>query len=221
MSHREQWLELYDFRQRVAALYAARNERLERGDPAVDVWEDFRAGRDGLFAHHPQSALDAAGRERFHALSYFPYNPDARVEGMLTADGTAERSTIGTSGDDTLPMIAAGRIRFLLAGVECSLTLYWIDVYGGGLFLPFRDRTAPGETYGGGRYLVDTVKGSDFPRMQRVDGGLRVTLDFNYAYNPSCAYDYRWACPLAPPENHLAVAVRAGERAYASVAGTP
>ena len=220
MSHPGQWLELYDFRQRVAALYATRNQRLERGDPSLAVWEEFRAGRDDLFAHHPQSALDAAERRQFHSLSYFPYNVDAQVEGTLTANATADRLMIGTSGDDTLPMTAVGRIRFLLGGVECALTLYWIDVYGGGLFLPFRDRTAPDETYGGGRYLVDTVKGSDFPRMWRVGGSMRVTLDFNYAYNPSCAYHYRWACPLAPPENHLTVAVPAGERAYLPVAGT-
>jgi len=109
-----------------------------------------------------------------------------------------------------------GTIRFVLGGEDCALTLYWIDVYGGGLFLPFRDRTAPRETYGGGRYLIDTVKGSNFPSMTREGAAVRITLDFNYAYNPSCAYHYRWACPLAPPENHLSVAVRAGERVFSN-----
>ncbi|HLY32393.1 MAG TPA: DUF1684 domain-containing protein, partial [Ktedonobacterales bacterium] len=117
------------------------------------------------------------------------------------------------------------------------LPVYWIDVYGGGLFLPFRDATCPGESYGAGRYLFDTVKGSDFlladgsgqPRMlsapdgerASTDGasamgfsGGRIILDFNYAYNPSCAYDPRWACPLASRENILSMPIRAGERKY-------
>ena len=78
-----------------------------------------------------------------------------------------------------------------------------------------------GETYGGGRYLFDTVKGSDFERLDAVSGdepfgyaGGRIVLDFNYAFNPSCAYDARWVCPLAPNENWLPLAVRAGERVY-------
>ena len=104
--------------------------------------------------------------------------------------------------------------------------MYWIDVYGGGLFLPFRDATCPDESYGGGRYLFDTVKGNDFLRLDVSDaaaaagdqvsgylGGL-VILDFNYAYNPSCAYDERWVCPLAPNENRLPVPIRAGERKF-------
>src|SRR6185437_16744973 len=104
-----------------------------------------------------------------------------------------------------------------------TLAVYWIDVYGGGLFLPFRDATSGGETYGAGRYLHDTVKGSDLLRLDEsaitvsaasgYTGG-RILLDFNYAYNPSCAYDPRWVCPLTPPENRLTVAIRAGERAY-------
>ena len=89
------------------------------------------------------------------------------------------------------------------------LNLYWIEGYGGGLFLPFADATNDRETYGGGRYLYDTIKGADL--------GLTATeilLDFNYAYNPSCAYDARWVCPLPLAENRLPLAVRAGERVF-------
>jgi hypothetical protein len=86
--------------------------------------------------------------------------------------------------------------------------------YGGGLFLPFRDATAPAETYGGGRYLVDSVKMTLGGALEVTPGSDEVVLDFNYAYNPSCAYDARWACPLAPPENRLSMAVRAGEMRY-------
>ena len=88
-----------------------------------------------------------------------------------------------------------------------TLDVYWLEAYGGGVFVPFADGTSGHETYGGGRYLLDTVKGSD---LGGEDG--RLVLDFNFAYNPSCAYDGRWACPLAPPANRLGARIRAGER---------
>jgi uncharacterized protein (DUF1684 family) len=105
-----------------------------------------------------------------------------------------------------------GHVNFSVDGESATLSLYWLDIYGGGLFLPFRDLTCPNESYGGGRYLFDTIKGSEFlPVPGTVDGKQRIMLDFNYAYNPSCAYNYRWFCPLAPGENFLKVAIRAGE----------
>jgi uncharacterized protein (DUF1684 family) len=88
-----------------------------------------------------------------------------------------------------------------------ELELFWLEAYAGGLFLPFRDATSGRETYGAGRYLLDTVKGAD---LGASDG--RLLLDFNFAYNPSCSYDPRWSCPLAPPPNRLAIPVRMGER---------
>jgi len=100
-----------------------------------------------------------------------------------------------------------GLARFTMAGREASLAMYWLEGYGGGLWLPFADATTGVTTYGGGRYLYDTIKGADL--------GVRATsivLDFNYAYNPSCAYDERWSCPLSPAENRLGFAVEAGER---------
>ena len=123
-----------------------------------------------------------------------------------------------------MPLRRAGRVSFTLVGEAITLAVYWIDVYGGGLFLPFRDATSGGETYGAGRYLHDTVKGSDLPRLDDTDdtsgasamgyAGGRVLLDFNYAYNPSCAYDPRWVCPLTPSENRMAVAIPAGEKVF-------
>ena len=94
-------------------------------------------------------------------------------------------------------------------GVELRLPLLWLDAYGGGLFLPFRDATNGGETYGGGRYLLDQVKGADLGAS--ADG--RLILDFNYAYHPSCAHDPQWTCPLAPAGSVLHLPVRAGELA--------
>jgi len=90
------------------------------------------------------------------------------------------------------------------------LEVYWLDAYGGGLFLPFRDATSGTTTYGGGRYLLDTIKGAD---LGSTEAGALV-LDFNFAYHPSCHYHHRWSCPLAPRENHLTVPIEAGEMAY-------
>ena len=120
--------------------------------------------------------------------------------------------TIDTGGED-------GVVRYRrvarLATPYGDLTLFWTTGYGGGLFLPFRDATAGHETYGAGRYLTDTIKGTHGRGLEAEDGPEgRVVLDFNYAYNPSCAYNARWACPLAPPENHLRAPVRAGELAF-------
>ena len=88
-----------------------------------------------------------------------------------------------------------------------DLEVYWVDVYGGGIFVPFRDGTSGSETYGAGRYLIDTVKGADLGGDER---GL--VLDFNYAYHPSCTFDATWSCPLAPRANWLQASVEAGER---------
>jgi uncharacterized protein (DUF1684 family) len=202
------YLDLYDYRLRVTAMYRERNEALHGGEDPAQVWQRFRERRDDLFAGHPQSALDEERRRSFDGLPYFPYNPAACVEAEIDADVEPRRLEIATSGSEAMPMELVASLRFRLEGERLSLPLYWIDVYGGGLFLPFRDATAPDETYGGGRYLFDTVKGSDF--MWTPAG--RPILDFNYAYNPSCAYDHRWVCPLAPPENRLPVPIRAGEQ---------
>jgi uncharacterized protein (DUF1684 family) len=128
---------------------------------------------------------------------------EAEVEPLGAAPTTAAPlfATSITGEDFRLERI--GRVRLPVGDLE----VYWIDVYGGGVFIPFRDATAGTETYGAGRYLIDTVKGADLG-----GSGDRLVLDFNYAFHPSCAYDPRWSCPLAPPANHLAVPVRAGER---------
>jgi uncharacterized protein len=165
------WLDLYDYRRRVAAIYQQRELREARGDDPVAIRDAWREERDWLFREHPQSALDAETRAAFTGLRYFPYDRALRVEATLT------------------PQPAQGTVSFMLDNAPQTLAVYWIDVYGGGLFLPFRDATSGAETYGAGRYLFDTVKGSDFLRLDG-DGapgyaGGRVLLNFNYAYNPS------------------------------------
>ena len=161
----------------------------------------FRACRDELFATHPQSAAPGP-------LRYFPPSDEfVAVVPCTPADGTL---AIATGGPD-------GVLRYARAGILetpwGSLTLFWLEAYGGGLFLPFRDGTSGKETYGAGRYLTDTVKGTHGRGVTVLDDG-RVRVDFNYAYNPSCAYDDAWACPLAPFENRLTAPIRAGELSY-------
>jgi len=206
-----EFLLLHDWRMQVTALYRTRLNALMAGEQPDVVCRAFRRERDRLFTAHPQSPLDAQQKQAFRGLPYFPYNPETVVEAGVDPEIEPGRLVVQLAGDETVPLERVANLRFTLAGRAETLTLYWIDVYGGGLFLPFRDGTAPGETYGGGRYLLDTVKGSD---MLWPDDR-RVLLDFNYAYNRSCAYNPRWVCPLAPAENQLATAVRAGELRFA------
>jgi uncharacterized protein (DUF1684 family) len=195
-------LELLDYKRRVFALYA---QVRDDSDPA-HAFEAWVAERDDLFARHPQSALPPERRERFRGLSYFPHDPRGRVLADVVA---AERRRYDVPSSDGVAMSfqRLGVARFVLGDAPCELELYWLVAYGGGLFVPFADPTAGDETYGAGRYLLDTVKGAD---LGTRDG--RLVLDFNLAYNPSCSYDPRWACPLAPPPNQLAIPVRMGER---------
>ncbi|HKE50119.1 MAG TPA: DUF1684 domain-containing protein [Actinomycetes bacterium] len=196
---------LADYREKVARMYLADTDLA-----------GFRRARDELFRTHPQSALPAAERADFGGLRYFPESDAARVVVPMTAVGPSPDETveIDTGGED-------GILRYRPMGVLDTpwgpLTLFWLQAYGGGLFLPFRDGTARStsgsRTYGGGRYLADTVKGT-FGRGLTFEGPDRVRLDFNYAYNPSCAYDASWACPLAPPQNRLTAEIRAGELDY-------
>ncbi|GIF17986.1 uncharacterized protein (DUF1684 family) [Actinoplanes tereljensis] len=182
--------------------YRARNSRIYL--EAADL-KDFRARRDDLFATHPQSPIPPG---TFTGLRYYPPNDDAIVEvDVVPADGEID---IDTGGPD-------GVVHYRRAGILPTpygeLSLWWIAAYGGGLFLPVRDATCGKTTYGGGRYLTDTVKGTHGRGVEPL-GGTRVRLDFNYLYNPSCAYDDEWLCPLAPPENRVTAAIEAGELTY-------
>ena len=177
----------------------------ESSDPRA-AWDHWRAVRDELFASHPQSPIPPSDRTHFRGLTYYEYEPAARVMAEVS-DAEPEHFDIQTSGDGTYGFTRFGTARFELLGEPLSLDLYWLDGYGGGVFLSFRDATSGKETYGACRYLLDSVKGADLG-----SDGNRLILDFNFSYNPSCAYDPRWVCPLATPANRLVVPVRAGER---------
>ncbi len=198
-------LDLVDWRRRVGDLY--------RGD-GLDPLTEFRRGRDDLFRAHPQSPIEPDQRPSFHGLRYYPPDPGYRVHARFEAgDGT--ELAIETGGEDgTVRYRRAGRLVFELAGKPCTLTVLSLVQYAGGLFVPFRDTTSGHETYGGGRYLFDTAKNTDGLVLDITPGSSEVFIDFNYAYNASCAYSPLWACPLAPPENVLKVPIRAGELVY-------
>jgi len=209
-----EYLELYDYRCRVAAMYRERTQAYLAGEDAEGVLRHFREARDDLFANHPQSALDEEQRRNFRGLRYFPYNPAMLFIVEVDTDVEPVRQQVVMNADESMTMTTVGRLHFAVEGQQAELSVYWLEVYGGGLFLPFRDTTCPAESYGGGRYLFDTIKGSEFLPVPGIKYFKRIMLDFNYAYNPSCAYNYRWICPLAPMENRLNVAIRAGELKY-------
>jgi uncharacterized protein (DUF1684 family) len=190
---------LLDWRRRVAALYAAARAA---SDPE-DGWRTWRDGRDDLFATHPDSPLDAAARERFSGLPFAPYDPALRFEALVEPAGS-QRLEVPTTSDGVVPFERVGTVQ--LDGVG-RLDVWWLDSYGGGVFLPLRDGSAGTTTYGGGRYLLDTVKGADLG-----GAGDRLVVDLNFAYHPSCTYDPRWSCPLAPDGNRLSGPVAAGEQ---------
>lgn len=194
-------LALLDWKRRVFGLYAAvRSIEPETG------WALWRDTRDELFRSHPQSPLPPERRASFEGLDYWPYDPAARVLAELE-DIEAPPQPVTTSGSEEILFRPFARASFDLRGEQLSLEVSWLAAYGGGAFLSFRDATSGQESYGGGRYLLDTVKGAD---LGETDG--RLVLDFNFAYNPSCSYDPGWVCPLAPPANRLGLAVEAGER---------
>jgi uncharacterized protein len=193
-------LSLLDWRRQVAMLYAA----VRAADSPEQGHALWRAGRDRLFAEHPDSPLDPAHRAGFPGLPIAPYDPALRFDARLDTDVEPGRFEFATGADGVVPFSRVGVAR--LDGIG-DLDVWWLESYGGGVFLPVRD-AAP-DTYGGGRYVLDTVKGADL-------GGdaddRRLVVDLNFAYNPSCAYSPRWTCPLAPPGNSVTVPLPGGER---------
>ena len=191
-----QTLELLDWKRRVFSLYAS----VRALEPEAG-WKLWRETRDELFRTHPQSP-----RPGYTGLDYYDYDPAARVLAELE-DLEVAPTPIETSGPEPMLFKPFARAHFELRGESLALELDWLDSYGGGVFLCFRDATSGTETYGGGRYLLDTVKGADL-------GGTTDTLvlDFNFAFNPSCAWNSLWPCPLAPIANRLPLRIEAGER---------
>jgi uncharacterized protein (DUF1684 family) len=233
-------LQLADWRRRVADLYAeVRRLTPTHHEAALELW---RSTRERLFREHPQSPVPAAKRNDFTARHYprdpamlfevtvegdSPTEPRpadgafaATALNFGTDDDAATRSgglalatpiamELPVSAGGTMAMRRIGHVEIPFPGGTRRLGVFWMSGYAGGLFIPFRDATNGTETYGAGRYLLDAAKSADLGG-DPARGTL--ILDFNFAFHPSCAFDPKWACPLAPPENRLDVPIRAGER---------
>jgi len=166
----------------------------------MSTLQDFRAGKDAFFATSPQSPLTPEQREQFTALSYFPENPALRFELDIQPFEVQDHIELPTSTGDVKSYQRYGRFSFEVEGQTAELTLFSSPH---GYFLLFVDSLAGAETYGAGRYLDPE---------QLEDG--KFLIDFNLAYNPYCAYNEMWNCPIPPAENRLSVAIRAGEKTY-------
>jgi uncharacterized protein (DUF1684 family) len=162
--------------------------------------QEFRASKDDFFASHPQSPLTPEQKQEFHGLHYFDENPDLRLKVKLEKFPEQDQIMIQTSTGQIQTYTRCGKFEFSVNGQDTELTLYASEH---GFFLPFVDSQAGEETYPAGRYLEpDPLPGDRF------------LVDFNMAYNPYCAYNEMWSCPLTPPENRLNVPIRAGEKIF-------
>ncbi|HEY6057750.1 MAG TPA: DUF1684 domain-containing protein [Candidatus Limnocylindrales bacterium] len=205
-------LALADWRRRVGELYAEVRD-LAATEPDT-AWQHWRRVREELFRGHSQSPVPEAGRRSFRAL-HFDYDPALRFEAIALGPepppppGGLGLLALPNSGDEVLSFRRIGTLEVPFKAGPRRLSLFWMSGYAGGLFLPFRDATNGTETYGAGRYLLDAAKSADLGGDPAAG---TLVLDFNFAYQPSCAFDPRWACPLAPPQNRLDIPIRAGER---------
>jgi hypothetical protein len=166
----------------------------------VSELERFRAAKDEFFKDDSQSPLTPEQRKEFAGLKYFPENPGLRFELAVEPFPEKEKIQMQTSTGDIQTYTRYGKIRFEVDGQPAELTIY-ADRHG--FFLPFVDNQAGKETYGAGRYLEPEVLGNG-----------KMRIDFNLAYNPYCAYNDLYSCPLTPFENRVKVAIKAGEKVF-------
>jgi uncharacterized protein (DUF1684 family) len=188
------WSQLVaSWRREVHAIYAD----VRAADDPASAHARWVERRTELFESHPASASQEG-----QGLRHAAYDPTYRfVLPLQPAEPEEWEPTTGSDG--AVPFRRAGRIEIPDLG---GLDVWWLGSYGNGIFVPLRDATAGRTTYGAGRYLLDTVKGADLGRV-----GSEWVVDLNFAYNPSCAYDPSWACPLAPLGNRLDAEVPVGE----------
>lgn len=166
----------------------------------MDELSHFREQKDEFFRTSPQSPLTSEQKGNFEGLRYFPENEDLRLELNDAKFEDPEQIQIQTNTGEIQTYERYGKVEFEVEGKSASLTIFENE---NGLFLPFVDSLAGDQTYGAGRYLDP---------HELPDG--KLLLDFNMAYNPYCAYNANWSCPLTPPENRIEVPIRAGEKVY-------
>ncbi|MFF0268172.1 DUF1684 domain-containing protein [Kribbella sp. NPDC004536] len=191
-------LAVADWRRRVFDLY-----RTVRTDPdPVDAHATWQTARNNLLTHHPASPVPGRHRETYPGAPVAPYNPEYRYETTIDTDVKPHTWEFTSATDGVIPFSRVGTLHLPIG----DLDVWWLESYGGGLFVPVKDRNK--ETYGGGRYLIDTVKGADLGSDLSTG---EFVVDLNFAYNPSCAYSPEWTCPLAPATNSLEVELPVGE----------
>lgn len=166
---------------------------------------DARAAKDEFFRTSDASPIPAAFRDRFEGLSYFAPSEDLVIDATYAPSKNPDTVTMATNvAGDVRRALRMGKLRFAIGNRTCTLTAFReIPDADDGLFVPFKDATTGRESYSGGRYLTVTDVGDS-----------TATIDFNAAYNPYCAYNEDYSCPLVPTENILPVAIRAGERTW-------
>jgi len=169
-----------------------------------------RTEKDEYFGQHPRSPIPDDERDEFEGLNYYPIDEDSRFVLPLHEHGDKERITVSTSTEGESEYLRWGEFRFEVGGEEVTLQAYKADREDDRLWVPFRDATSGDETYGAGRYL-DLE-----PADHRTGEGEEAewVVDFNEAYNPTCAYSDQYECPLPPMENWLDVPIEAGEKTY-------
>jgi uncharacterized protein (DUF1684 family) len=176
-------------------------------DDWMDAIREQRRQKDHYFGENPRSPLPPEEREAFDGLDYYPIDPAYRFEVELEASEDPESVTVGTSTDGEQQYLEWGQFTVEIDGQQVAIQAYKSDPDEDRLWVPFRDETSGEETYGAGRYL-DLE-----PEHHRTDEGTWI-LDFNEAYNPTCAYSDRYECPLPPMDNWLDVRIEAGEKDF-------
>lgn len=193
---------------RAGAPGGARGDRPAEGLPL----EQERMTRDEAFRTRADSPIPEPDRGSFPGLRYYPVDGGLRFSVRLHRHPQPENVRLATSTGEIVGGLRYGYFEFAVDGQSCRLEVFRLDTDASGgnpsLFIPFRDATSGVETYGSGRYLD----------LEENTSGT-YDLDFNRAYNPYCAYNPLYSCPLPPPENTLAVAIRAGEKTYAPSGG--
>ncbi len=165
--------------------------------------EQFRKLKNDFFKKGPGSPLTPEQMKGFNGLNYFPENPELRFKLPLERYTNPDHVTMQTSTGGVQEYYKVGQVKFKVTTVEAALQVYESVDHPGSYFIPFVDATAPAETYGAGRYL----------EPEEIRAG-ELLVDFNYCYNPYCAYNERWSCPFPPRENQLKVRVEAGEKNF-------
>jgi uncharacterized protein (DUF1684 family) len=196
---------LVEWREAVGEIY--KEVRATHAGDSLRAWERFRERRDFLYKHHTCSALTEAEKRKFAGFENYAYDPAFCFIGEVAYDVDETRYRAQIS-EGALPYRKIATAKFDHLGKPRALSIFWLDIYGGGLWIPVGDETNGEMTYGGGRYLFDTSKGAN---LGMSEDGKKILLDMNFLYPPSCSLNAQWICPLCPPQNRLPFRIEAGE----------